>query len=67
MAWRDYLDRANDETLLIALIEDIKAWDNLDEILAVEGIGVFFVAPSDFAASMGHIGNVRPPGRSGEA
>ena len=58
---RDYLDRANDETLLIALIEDIKAWDNLDEILAVEGIGVFFVAPSDFAASMGHIGNVGHP------
>lgn len=54
----DYLDKANDETLLIALIEDIVAWENLDEILEVDGIGVFFVAPSDFAASMGHIGNV---------
>lgn len=54
----DYLEQANDETLLIALIEDIKAWNNLDEILAVEGIGVFFVAPADFAASMGHIGDM---------
>ena len=54
----DYLARANDETLLIALIEDIEAWRNLDEILEVDGIGVFFVAPSDFAASMGHIGNI---------
>ncbi len=57
----DYLDRANDETLLIALIEDIEAWRNLDEILEVDGIGVFFVAPSDFAASMGHIGNIAHP------
>ena len=57
----DYLARANDETLLIALIEDIEAWRNLDDILAVDGIGVFFVAPSDFAASMGHIGNVGHP------
>ena len=57
----NYLARANDETLLIALIEDIQAWRNLDEILEVEGIGVFFVAPSDFAASMGHIGDAGHP------
>ena len=57
----DYLAQANDETLLIALIEDIEAWRNLDDILEVEGIGVFFVAPSDFAASMGHIGDVGHP------
>ena len=57
----DYLAQANDETLLIALIEDISAWRNLDEILEVEGIGVFFVAPSDFAASMGHIGAIGHP------
>ena len=57
----DYLARANDQTLLIALIEDIEAWRNLDDILEVDDIGVFFVAPSDFAASMGHIGNVGHP------
>ena len=57
----DYLARANDETLLIALIEDIEAWRNLDEILEVDGIGVFFVAPTDFAASLGHIGDVGHP------
>lgn len=62
----DYLARANDETLLIALIEDIEAWRNLDEILEVDGIGVFFVAPSDFAASMGHIGNVGHPDVQGK-
>ena len=57
----DYLQRANDETLLVALIEDIKAIGNLDEILAVDNIDVFFVAPSDLAQSMGHLGQIGHP------
>jgi 4-hydroxy-2-oxoheptanedioate aldolase len=57
----DYFDRANDETMLIVLIEDIVAWENLDEIIAVDGIDVFFVAPSDFASSMGHMGDLQHP------
>ena len=31
--------------------------NNLDEILAIDHIDVFHVAPSDLAQSMGHIGN----------
>ena len=57
----DYLLKANDETSLIVLIEDIEAWKNLDEILSVDGIDTFFVAPSDFAASMGYINNITHP------
>ena len=43
------------------MIEDIEAWKNLDEILSVDGIDTFFVAPSDFAASMGYINNITHP------
>ncbi len=57
----DYLQIANDETLLIVLIEDIVAVRNLDEILTVDHIDVFFVAPSDLATSMGHIGALQHP------
>ncbi len=57
----NYFQKANDETSLIVLIEDIAAYDNLDEILEVDHIDAFFVAPSDFAASMGHIGNIGHP------
>ena len=53
----DYTERGNDETCLIVLIEDIAAYRNLDDILEVDHVDVFFVAPSDFASSMGHIGN----------
>ena len=51
-----YFDAANDQTLFVVLIEDIVAVNNLDEILEVDNIDVFFVAPSDLAASMGLIG-----------
>lgn len=57
----DYYRTANEETLLVVLIEEAEAVGNLDEILAVEGIDVFQVAPSDLAQTMGHIGNAGHP------
>ena len=43
------------------LIEDIAAVRTLDEIVKVDHIDIFFVAPSDLATSMGHIGNMTHP------
>src|SRR6185503_20380002 len=40
---------------------DIAAVRALDEILKVDHIDVFFVAPNDLATSMGHIGNMGHP------
>ena len=57
----DYLKTANDQSLLIVLIEDIVAIRTLDEILKTDHIDVFFVAPNDLATSMGHIGNMGHP------
>ncbi len=57
----DYFKTANDQSLLIVLIEDIAAVEKLDAILAVDHIDVFFVAPSDLATSMGQIGNLGHP------
>ena len=53
----DYLKTANDQSMLLVLIEDIAAVKALDEIVKVDHIDVFFVAPSDLATSMGHIGD----------
>jgi 4-hydroxy-2-oxoheptanedioate aldolase len=57
----DYFKTANDQSLLIVLIEDVVAVKQLDDILKVDHIDVFFVAPSDLATSMGHIGNLGHP------
>ena len=58
----DYASKANDETLVIVLIEDVVAIDNLDEIIAVDHIDVFFVAPGDLAQTMGYLGAGGAPG-----
>ncbi len=57
----DYFQKANDETLVVILIEEQRALENLADILTVDHIDVFFVAPSDLAQTMGHIGNHTHP------
>ncbi|MBI2940487.1 MAG: aldolase [Chloroflexi bacterium] len=57
----DYFQRANDETFVIVLIEEMEAIENLAEILAVDHIDVFFVAPSDLAQTMGYTGQPSHP------
>lgn len=61
MGVSDYVKKANDETMVIVLIEDIAAVENLAEILTVDHIDVFFVAPGDLAQSMGHTGEYYHP------
>lgn len=55
----DYVRAANEATLIAAQIEDKAALANLDAILAVQGIDVFFIGPSDLSQSMGHPGDPR--------
>jgi 4-hydroxy-2-oxoheptanedioate aldolase len=57
----DYYRKANEESLMVVLLEEAEALHNLDEILTVDYIDVFFVAPSDLAQTMGHIGDVGHP------
>lgn len=57
----DYFKRADEEVMAIALIEDYEAVRNIRTLAGVDGIDVFYVAPSDLAASMGHTGNPGHP------
>ncbi len=57
----DYFHGANDQTMVVVLLEEVEALENIDEILKVDNIDVFFVAPSDLAQTMGHIGNADHP------
>jgi 4-hydroxy-2-oxoheptanedioate aldolase len=56
-----YAEQANAETLIAIMLEETAALDNLDELLRVEHIDVFFVAPGDLAQSMGVPGQVQHP------
>jgi 4-hydroxy-2-oxoheptanedioate aldolase len=49
----EYYEAVNDETLLIALIEDKEGVDNVEAIVATPGIDAVDVGPFDLAQSMG--------------
>lgn len=53
MAQLEYVNFANDNTLVLPMIEDIKALNNLPEMCQVAGIDGFIIGPRDLAMSMG--------------
>ncbi|WP_255767621.1 aldolase/citrate lyase family protein [Haladaptatus halobius] len=55
----DYTERQNAETTVIVHIEGERGVENLDDILAVEGIDVLFLGPYDMSQSLGISGQVR--------
>lgn len=48
-----YVNRANDETVVIAMTETKAAIENIDEILSVEGLDGIFIGPYDLSGSYG--------------
>jgi len=57
----DYFAAADRHVLPMAMIEDVKAIDNLDEIAAVPGLDTFLIGPGDLAMSMGFPGGFDNP------
>lgn len=49
----EFLNQANENTLLGVMIEDKEGVDNVEAIAAVEGIDLLFVGPGDLAHSYG--------------
>lgn len=49
----EFLKKANEEVFISIQLETGAAIENLDEILEVEGIDMFFIGPNDLAASLG--------------
>jgi 2-keto-3-deoxy-L-rhamnonate aldolase RhmA len=57
----DHVKVANDATLIAVQLEDREAIENIDALLKVENIDVFFIGPSDLSQSMGYPGNPKAP------
>ena len=62
MRMADYLATANEETLVIPLIETREAAADIDAILDIEGLECIFLGPADFSASQGFTGQWEGPG-----
>ncbi len=57
----DYIREANRETMVIAMIEEMEALDNLHDILTVEGLDVLWIGRLDFSISSGVPGKLDDP------
>jgi 4-hydroxy-2-oxoheptanedioate aldolase len=57
----DFTVAANEQSLVCVQLEHEAAIRNAGEILAVDGVDVFFIGPSDLSQSMGHPGNPGAP------
>ncbi len=61
LKFAEYMASANDNTAVIVQAEHIKAVENIDSIVQVEGIDAVFIGPYDLSASMGITGQVDDP------
>jgi 4-hydroxy-2-oxoheptanedioate aldolase len=57
----EYFEHANNETLVGIMLEDVAAFENLDEILRVERIDLFVIGQLDLSMSMGIPGQTGHP------
>jgi 2-keto-3-deoxy-L-rhamnonate aldolase RhmA len=56
-----YYQNCNDNMLVGALLEDQGSMDNIDKILAVDGIDYFGIGPNDFSQGIGYPGEPGHP------
>ena len=61
MSKTEYSKKANEETMVVIMIESAEAVDNLSDILSVKGIDVVQIGTNDLAQSMGYIGKFTEP------
>ncbi len=56
-----YVERANRETMVIVHIETREAVDAIEDYVAIDGVDVLFLGPTDLSQSMGHPGRTDHP------
>lgn len=57
----EYSRISNKETMIVAMIEESKAIENIEEILSVEGLDVAFIGPADLSSSLGVLADKNHP------
>ena len=50
----DYIKRANDHVITLAMIETVEAFENVEKIAATPGLSGLYIGPADLAQSLGY-------------
>ncbi len=56
-----YVERANRETMVVVHIETREAVDAIEQYVAIDGVDVLFLGPTDLSQSLGHPGKAGHP------
>lgn len=59
--FRDYVDAANERTVVVVQAEHIQSVENLAEIVKVPGVDAVLMGPYDLSASLGKMGQLDDP------
>ena len=57
----EYTQQSNAETLVVVQVESSEGVANVGDLVAVEGVDVIFIGPTDLAHSLGHVGDAGHP------
>jgi len=57
----DYVGSANKQICLFVQVESSEAVENIDAIVATDGVDGVFVGPADLSADMGYVGQMEAP------
>lgn len=58
---QEYFRKANENTLVCLMLEEVEAINNIPDIVRVKGIDVLFIGSGDLSQSMGHPGQQAHP------
>ena len=56
-----YRDENGKEIFIICQVETVKAVENIDALLSVEGVDMWFIGPMDLSATVGKLGDFNNP------
>lgn len=57
-----HTEEANENVLVVPIIESVKGGRNIQSMLQVEGVDIFFFGPADYSSSAGYRGQWEGPG-----
>ena len=61
LSLQDYMEKANNNLVVVPQVEHKDAVDNIQAIAGVAGLNVIFVGPFDLSGSIGRLGQVNDP------
>ena len=57
-----HAEEADENILVVPIIESVEGGRNTDQMLKVDGVEVFFFGPADYSSSAGYVGQWEGPG-----